>query len=194
MIQFEFMNIAVEPQIEEGRIILESGEKADFFNFYDINEKQKKKVATAPFMFTEITGDFIASAKVSLDFKDSYDSAVLMIMQDSDIWAKACYELTDFGKTSVVSVVTNQFSDDANGNNVTTDSVYLKAIRVNNDFAFHYSIDGKQYEMMRFFHLDVMDTLKVGLVAQSPLGTGTTCVFEEFTIDNKTAMNIRRGE
>lgn len=41
-------------------------------------------------------------AKVLLDFKDIYDSSSIMVMQDDSHWAKACFELTDFGTHTVV--------------------------------------------------------------------------------------------
>ncbi len=194
MLNFKRENIVNEPIITDDKIILTSTEKTDFFNFFDADTGTIKKISTAPYIYTEVEGDFIATVKVSATFKDTYDSAVLMLMQDENTWAKACLELTDFGKIAVVSVVTNNLSDDANGNNLDTTSVNLKAVRVNNDFSFHYSTNGTDYEMMRFFHIDAEKCLKVGLVAQSPTGNGTECIFNDFEIKNVTAKNIRKGE
>ena len=53
----------------------------------------------------EIEGDFILKVKVSHDFKETYDSASVMVMVDDTHWAKCCYELTDFGTHAAVSVV-----------------------------------------------------------------------------------------
>ena len=61
-------------------------------------------------------------------------------------------------------------------------------------FAFHYSLDGERYFMTRYFHLPVGDTVKVGLVAQSPQGEGGVRVFENLTIEQKTVKNIRAGK
>ncbi len=44
--------------------------------------------------------------KVSHEFKDTYDSASVMVMKDLSCWAKCCFELTDFGTHAAVSVVT----------------------------------------------------------------------------------------
>ena len=46
------------------------------------------------------------NVKASHDFKETYDSASVMVMQDMDNWAKCCFELTDFGTHAAVSVVT----------------------------------------------------------------------------------------
>ncbi len=192
--EFKFINKTISEEIEGNKIILKSGEKTDYFCSYDYEAKTTNKIFTAPFMYTEVQGDFVASVKATLDFKDTYDSAVLMLMEHDLLWAKACFELTDFGKTAAVSVVTNGVSDDANGANVTAKEIYLKAVRVKNDFSFHYSLDGKNYEMMRFFHLEMSDTIKVGMASQSPLGNGTTCIFHDFKVENITVKNIRKGE
>ncbi len=133
-------------------------------------------------------------AKVSHGFVDVYDAAVLMIMQDEHVWAKACFELTDFGTHAVVSVVTNQLSDDANGCNIDGNAVWLQASRVGPAFAFHYSLDGTTFNMMRYFTIPVGDTVKVGLLAQAPQGKGGERVFEHVTLEQRTLANIREGK
>lgn len=60
--------------------------------------------------------------------------------------------------------------------------------------AFHYSLDGKQFYMTRFFTLPVEPVVKVGLVAQSPMGKGGKRVFEHLTITKGTVKNIRNGK
>ena len=146
------------------------------------------------FDYTEVSGDFVMRVKVSLDFKDIYDSSSIMVMQDSKHWAKACFELTDFNIHAVVSVVTKEDSDDANGCNIETDSVWLQVCRVGQSFAFHYSTDGENFYMMRFFNLPVGETVKAGLLAQAPTGNGGIRVYENLTIENRTVKNIRMGK
>ena len=48
----------------------------------------------APFYYTELSGDFVLTVKVSHDFKDTYDSSSLMVMEDLKNWAKSCFEKT----------------------------------------------------------------------------------------------------
>ncbi|MFT8349652.1 DUF1349 domain-containing protein [Clostridium saccharoperbutylacetonicum] len=153
-----------------------------------------ESLSNAPFYYTEITGDFIMKVKVSHDFKDIYDSSSIMVMQDITHWAKACFELTDFNTHAVVSVVTKDQSDDANGCNVEGNSVWLQVCRVGQSFAFHYSMDGDNYYMMRFFNLPAEKTLKVGLLAQAPTGSGGIRIYEDLTIEKKKVKNIRMGK
>lgn len=181
---------------ENGKLIITAPANTDYFR----NPGQRaqegitpESYANAPFGYNEVTGDFVLRAKVSHDFKDVYDACVLMIMQDEQVWAKACFELTDFGTHAVVSVVTNQLSDDANGCNIEGNSVWLQACRVGDAFAFHYSLDGKTFYMMRYFTIPVGKTVKVGLLAQAPQGKGGERVFEHVTLEQRTVGNIRVG-
>ena len=92
-----------------------------------------------------------------------------------------------------MSVVTNEYSDDANGCNIDQNFVWLQATRVDQSFAFHYSLDGKIFYMMRFFNLPVKENIKVGLLAQSPMGEGGIRTYESLSIERKTVKNIRMG-
>lgn len=153
-----------------------------------------ESLCNAPFYFTEVTGDFVMQVKVSHDFRDTYDSASVMVMVDGRNWAKACFEKTDFDTHAAVSVVTrNGESDDANGCNIESNTVWMKVCRVDNSFSFHYSVDGEKFYMTRFFNLPAGETVKVGLLAQAPVGNGGMRVYEQFSIENRTVKNIRFG-
>ena len=149
----------------------------------------------APFYYTEITGDFVLRAKVSLDFQATFDSACIMVMKDLRTWAKACFEQTDFGTRAVVSVVTNDgSSDDANGPNIDGSEVWLQMARVGQHFGLHYSLDGVRFYMMRTFRLPVEETVKVGLLAQAPTGDGGERRFAHVSIEKRTVKGLRKGE
>jgi uncharacterized protein len=182
---------------EDDRLMIEAPGESDFFcNNGAIAQAgiTPETLYNAPFFYTEVAGDFVMQVKVSHDFQDTYDSATVMVMKDFQVWAKACFEKTDFNTHAVVSVVTNQTSDDANGCNIDGNSVWLKVARVNNSFSFHYSIDGETFYMTRFFNLPVDETIKVGFVAQAPVGKGGKRYYEGFSIQHKTVKNIRFGE
>lgn len=182
---------------EADRVAMYAPAVSDFFcNNGAISEEgiTPESLHNAPFFYTEIEGDFVMKALVSHAFKDTYDSATLMVMQNLDVWAKACFEKTDFGAHAVVSVVTNHTSDDANGCNIQGEEVWLQITRVGNSFAFHYSEDGKNFYMMRFFNLPVDGTIKAGLEAQAPQGDGGERYFDHLSIEKKTVKNIRMGK
>ena len=97
-------------------------------------------------------------------------------------------------KPAVVSVVTNRISDDCNGPVRDANNVWFRISRVDDCFAFHYSADGVEYQMVRVFTLPVGKTVKVGFEAQSPMGEGGYRYYSEISLENKRVKNIRAGE
>ena len=195
--EFKWINEGIIRQTDN-HIEIDAPAQSDFFcNNGAVSEKgiTPETLCNAPFYYTEVDGDFVMRVKVAHVFKDTYDSASIMIMIDMQNWAKACFEKTDFGTHAAVSVVTrNGESDDANGCNIDSNSVWLQITRVGNSFAFHFSEDGVTYYMMRFFNLSAGKTIKVGLLAQAPQGNGGIRTYENLTIEKKTVKNIRFGE
>ncbi|WP_128658359.1 DUF1349 domain-containing protein [Paenibacillus sp. 598K] len=193
--EFKWINES-KATYENGSLVIEAAPKSDFFCNNGATSEAgitPDSLHNAPFYYQEVTGDFVMRVQISHEFKDVYDAGVIMVMQDFQVWAKACFEKTDFDTNAVVSVVTNQTSDDANGCNIDGDTVWLQVARVGNNFAFHYSLDGRKFDMMRFFSLPVGETIKVGLVAQSPLGQGGARYFRHYSLQAVTVNNIRAG-
>jgi regulation of enolase protein 1 (concanavalin A-like superfamily) len=148
---------------------------------------------SAPFLWLPVTGDFVARLRVRPDFRSTYDSGCLMVRQDAQHWAKLCFEQTDFGTRAVVSVVTDGVSDDANGVDVSVDEIWLQMVRVGGCFGLHYSLDGANWRMVRYFGLSVPAEAKVGMVAQCPTGPGTVVDLLEFSLEQRTVESIRAG-
>lgn len=193
---FKWLNESTISQTND-RIEIVAPPQTDFF-YGSIDECEEgilpESLCNAPYYYTELEGDFVLRVKVSHEFKDTYDSASVMVMKDMNCWAKCCYELTDFGTHAAVSVVTKGDSDDANGCNLDGNSAWLQVCRVGNNFAFHYSTDGTNFYMMRYFHLPAEPVIKVGLLAQAPVGNGGVRVYEHLSIEKKTVKNIRAGK
>ncbi len=194
--QFRWLNES-SALFENDKLKIHAPAKSDFFcNNGAVSDEgiTPESLTNAPFYYTEVTGDFVMRAKVQVDFKDVYDAACLMVMDNLEVWGKFCFEFTDFDTHAVVSVVTNQTSDDANGSNIEGDSVWMQIARVGQSFGFHYSLDGKEFFMVRFFNLPVGDTIKTGIVAQSPTGQGGDRIFSNFSLEHRTVKNIRVGK
>ncbi|MEN0642351.1 DUF1349 domain-containing protein [Alkalicoccobacillus gibsonii] len=194
--QFNWLNEGTH-SFEEEKMVIIAPPKSDFA--YDNGMTSEsgelpKSLNNAPYFYTEVEGDFVMSVNVSLTFKDTFDASAIMIHHNEECWAKACLERTDFNKNAVVSVVRNKTTDDANGNHIEGNTVWLKVVRVGNSFSFHYSLNGEHYEMMRVFHLPVKETIKVGFVAQAPVGDGGERYFSDYKLENKTVKNIRDGQ
>ena len=147
----------------------------------------------APYLWMEVTGDFVARVHLSPGFTTTWDAGALMARFDAQHWAKLCYESTDLGTHAAVSVVTNGKSDDANGANLTAANLWLQIFRVGDVFGMHYALDGKSWQMVRLFRLEGPPAMKVGLVAQCPVGPGTTTDFFSFSVESRTLQNPRAG-
>ncbi len=175
---------------ENDRFIVTALPKTDYF----VNPETDETTTNAPFVYQDVSGDFVMQAKVSHSFVSTYDACVLFAFDDEKKWAKACFEYTDLGTKAVVTVMTNGKSDDANGVNIDDNTVWLRLSRKGNIFAIHYSTDGEKFLMARLTYIPMSECIKVGIVAQSPLGDGGEMSFEHFSLLQKTVTDIRSGE
>ena len=65
-------------------------------------------------LYAEVTGDFTATTYTKATLCDFGDAAAMTIRAHESQWAKLCLERSPIGDISLVSVVTNPYSDDAN--------------------------------------------------------------------------------
>lgn len=142
-------------------------------------------------------GDFVLSARVTVGFRDTFDAGVLLVWFDEQRWAKLCFERSPAGERMVVSVVTRGTSDDANGEVVDSDTVWLRVARIGRMFAFHASTDGAVWRFARAFafdpeHLDDVP-VRVGFEAQSPVGGGCEVAFDDLRFGRRTLGELRDG-
>jgi uncharacterized protein len=172
--------------LPDGGIRVTTAARADYFR----DPSGSKVNDNAPFLWTTVSGDFVARALVRPTFASTYDSGVLMVRHDAQTWAKLCFEKTDFGTTAAVSVVTRGLSDDANGADLETDALWLQMARSGNVFALHYSLDGAAWRMVRYFNLDVPGEVRVGVVAQCPAGEGATIDLLHFSVEQRTPADL----
>jgi uncharacterized protein len=147
----------------------------------------------APYLWTSVSGDFVAVAHVRPAFTTTWDAGTLFARFDAENWAKLCFEKTDLGTTAAVSVVTRGFSDDANGANVSVPDLWLQLLRMGNVFGMHYSLDGQHWQMVRVFHLAGPEVMRVGVVTQCPAGPGTTIDILHFSIEARRVEKLRAG-
>lgn len=178
--------------------------KSDGFSFSIIGGKgsrlfvdpqQKIIVDTAPMALFMPDNEFLFTCKLKVTFKAVFDAGVLMVYGNSEQWAKLCFEYSPQLKPMVVSVVNDKFSDDANHDIIGGDEVYLRIAGLGDGaYVFHYSTDGKYWNMVRYFHLDPKHDLKIGFLSQSPRGEVCTTTFSEIKYEKKKLSDIRGGE
>ena len=139
-------------------------------------------------------GDFQFSARVSVDFRSQYDAGVLLLWADETHWGKFCFEFSPASSPMVVSVVTRGVSDDANAFTVDDRVVWLRVSRIDRAYAYHASIDGTAWQLIRFFHLsDDIAGHRIGFEAQSPTGNGCTVTFDHIQFTTQRLADLRDG-
>ena len=137
---------------------------------------------------------FVLQVKVTAALATIYDAGGLIIRAASGHWAKLVHELSALNDATIVSVVTRDTSDDCNSEEPNTESVYLRIHKDGNLVAFHWSLDGRFWKMVRIFALGSADeSFSVGLIAQAPLGQPCRVKFEEIATSSVRIENLRNG-
>lgn len=174
-----------------GKLSLSSPAKRD--NFRDPDGKLSNN--TAPMLLSKIdnTKPFTLSAKVTPTFEDTYDAGTLYLWVRDDLWLKMALERDERGRSRLVTVRTTGTSDDNNHDVVTTPSVHMKISSDTKTVGFYYSIDQKEWQLIRLFKNDYPATLWVGVSSQSPMGEGNTTVFEDVTLTRTNIADFRKG-
>lgn len=179
-----------ETTFDDARLVLTADAGTDWTN--DAFGGPQQHAATSLGFFPQ--GDFSLSARVRvLSDRTTFDAGVLAIWGDRDHWAKLCFEFSPQGEAMVVSVVTNQFSDDCNSTLVPEDHVHLRIIRSGDGWAFHSSTDGRAWRFVRVFRLETDGPVHVGFLAQSPTGSECVAAFDDIVYRNTVPADLRDG-
>ncbi len=177
--------------IKDHNLKVVAGKGTDFFN----NPEDSTITATAPLLYKSISGDFVATALVKPDFSSMWNAVALMVHVDNNNWIKFAYENSDATGPSVVTVVTKDVSDDANGViMIDQEELWLKLVRKGNSYSMLWSGDGNAYKMARLTTLPVVESVKIGLESQCPVGESATHEIKYFGIEERTVEDLRKGE
>ncbi|HHY09745.1 MAG TPA: DUF1349 domain-containing protein [Firmicutes bacterium] len=147
----------------------------------------------AHFFYTKRDGDFTFATFVQVDMQADFDAGCLLVMVDEENWAKLCLE-NCYEKPMLVSVVTAGVSDDTISAEVPKEGVHLRITRFGDCFAFHYSLDGEWWQLIRYFRLQAARPIKVGPAAQAPTGEGCQVSFRHLSVSPKPVRDIRSGK
>ena len=139
-------------------------------------------------------GDFQLSARVTVAFASTFDAGVLLLWRDERRWGKLCFEYSPAGEPMVVSVVCRGVSDDANAFVLRGRSVWLRVSRVDRVYAYHASLDGETWQLVRVFILDDETSRDaIGFEGQSPTGEGCRVTFDEIRFRTRRLTDLRDG-
>lgn len=186
--QLAWINEASGWTVENNQLVLQAPPQSDFF----IDEEGPSVKTSAPYLYTLVKGDFAFTTRVEVDMNAMFDSACIMIMSDLEHWAKLCYE-NWINEPSIVSVVTNPVSDDCPSLRIGRVKPYLRVLRSGNCFGFHYSLNGTDWTVIRYFNMKLQEEIKVGVAAHSPVGEGSTSRFEFLNLENRRITSAKHG-
>ncbi|HMO56356.1 MAG TPA: DUF1349 domain-containing protein [Roseiflexaceae bacterium] len=184
---------AIAPQrweYADGVLTATAGGQTDLF----IDPQGSAPKLNAPHLVGEVHGDFMLSAHVTVDFAADFDAGALIVWAGDHVWAKLCFEYSPQREPMVVSVVTRGISDDANGFTIAQHSIWLRVSRRGRALAFPASTDGRAWQMIRHFALDLPPGVSLGLLAQSPSGNGCRVQFAQIVFAAQRLAALRTGE
>lgn len=181
----------VSSRVDDDVLTVTAGGRTDLF----VDPAGGEPVLTAPRLLGAVpTGDFQLAARVRATLAHTYDAGVLLVWIDARTWAKLCFERSPQGVPTVVTVVTRGESDDANGFTVDGDAVWLRVSRLGPAWAFHASLDGAFWHLVRYFRLgDRSAPALVGFEAQSPTGPGCEVTFDRVRFVPAAPAGLRDG-
>jgi uncharacterized protein len=144
---------------------------------------------SAPFLYKEFQGDFQVTTRTSVDMVALYDASCLMVRLDTENWAKLCFEF-DGSTASIVSVVTkNGISDDCNHYSIDSRDISLRMTKSGKVTSMFFSQDDVHWKLVWYFGFEIQNQFQLGIVAQSPIGSGTQARFSYLDLVEPPAQN-----
>ena len=173
----------------DSNLSITAGQRTDWF----LDPGGSVNVLNAPALLTPVQQPCMLKALVISNAGATFDAGVLTVYQADDQWAKLCFELSPQQQLTIVSVVTKGTSDDCNSVPISGQSVYLRLSVLEKAYAFHYSLDGSAWNLVRYFTLGERKNVEIGFLSQSPTGDGCTSIFSEITFLPQKLSDIRSG-
>jgi regulation of enolase protein 1 (concanavalin A-like superfamily) len=182
---------AANARVEQGRLTLRSDARRD--NFRDPDGKLSNHTAPVLLSAVDNTQPFTLTARITPTFLKTYDAGTLYIYVKEDLWLKMAMEMDERGRTRMVTVRTIGTSDDNNHDVIGAKGVSMKISSDTKTVAFYYSLDDRTWQLVRLFRNDYPASIWVGVSTQSPLGEGTSAVFEDLSLTRRSVADFRLG-
>ena len=182
---------ACQASVAGGTLTLASGPKSDMF----IDPAGDEGARPDAGRWTGLPGeeDFTFTARVTVGFASTFDAGVLLVYLSDRRWAKLCYEFSPQGKPTAVTVVTHGTSDDSNSFETAGGPLWLRITRSGRVWAFHASVSGAYWQLLRYFTLGEASGARVGFMSQSPTGAGCTAILESVAFKPGAPADLRDG-
>jgi regulation of enolase protein 1 (concanavalin A-like superfamily) len=149
--------------------------------------------ADAPLVLAPAGGDFQLRARVSAPLTATFDAVALVVWASPTAWGKLALEYSPQREVTIVSVVTREVSDDANSFAVAERFAWLRIARNGETIAFHVSVDGLYWSLIRLFTFPGAGGASAGFLVQSPTGGGLEGRFDEIEWTAEPLGQLRDG-
>ena len=176
--------------VNANSITIEAGEKTDMFRDPNVTYNTDN----APKLFFKPDNNFVLTNCIEHRFVYKWDGGAIVLKADNLNWIKFCFEKDYTGQRRVVSVVTNNISDDCNSVAINGDKVYYKIAKADNVITLYYSTDNKRWFLVRHLQFNAKGPLKLGFMAQSPTGKNNKVTFSEISYSDKKIKDPYAGE
>jgi regulation of enolase protein 1 (concanavalin A-like superfamily) len=183
-------NKAEKFSVNGNEMVMVAGEKTDMFRDPNVTYNTDN----APKLLFRPDHDFILITAIEHSFSSKWDGGAIVLMQDSLNWIKFCFEKDYTGARRVVSVVTKNISDDCNSVEINSNKVYYKLAKADNVITLYYSLEGKNWFLIRHLQFDTDKNLTLGFLAQSPTGKKCEVKFSDISYRVKKIKDPYLGE
>jgi regulation of enolase protein 1 (concanavalin A-like superfamily) len=175
--------------LKAGVLEIEAGAKTDMFRDPNVTYNTDN----APKLMFVPDKNFVLTATIEHSFVNKWDAGALVLKADSLNWIKFCFERDYLGYRRIVSVVTKDVSDDANAQSVNENFSHLKIAKADNVVTLYVSTDGKKWLLIRHLQFNTDKEIKVGFLAQSPVGQRCKVKFSNIKYEAKKIKDPYAG-
>lgn len=183
-------NSPVSYQLQNDQLTIIAGPKTDMFRDPNVTYNTD----TAPKLLFEADQHFVFSSSIEHTFSNKWDGGAIVLIADSLNWIKFCFEKDYTGARRVVSVVTQNTSDDSNSVEISTNKAYFKMAKADNVITLYFSEDNKKWLLVRHLQFNSSKKLKIGFLAQSPTGEKSEVTFAAITYEARKIKDPYAGE
>ncbi|HSR39734.1 MAG TPA: DUF1349 domain-containing protein [Phnomibacter sp.] len=162
-------------RISKDSLIIDSGPKTDMFRDPNVTYNTDN----APKLMFRADEHFVLTANIHHAFASKWDGGALVIKTDSLNWIKFCFEKDYTGARRIVSVATNNISDDANHVASSKNAAWFKVAKADNVITLYVSDDGKKWLLVRHLQFNSSQKPLIGFLAQSPTGNNCRVTFSK---------------
>ncbi len=183
-------NSAKTFSVKGNDVVIVAGEKTDMFRDPNVTYNTDN----APKLLFEGDENFVLIASIEHAFASKWDGGALVVKQDSLHWIKFCFEKDYTGAKRVVSVVTNDISDDCNSEEMKSNKVFYKVAKAGNVITLYCSENGARWFLVRHLQFDARKGFKLGFLAQSPTGDRCEVKFSNISYKKEKIKDPYVGE